>query len=595
VKLLPEGLPPLSGRVGASIRGLYLALLALTLAAIGIGGFMSARDFFVTTPNNLEFGFVTATGSPTAPGRRQVRIQTATSEDARRSGIRSDDIILSVNGTAVPLDAAEHDIGRLTGATRGEAATVVTRSVDGTVRTHRLPRQADAASAEIPGTGLNGWQRSALLFGADNLKLLLFVAAAVLLYLRRRSDAVALLFGTAFLMYCHMSASASWFWYWLNFDNARYFAGIIFYATLVTALTAFPDGRFTSRWSSALTLFAGPSVVLMSIAGWQWRLISARTAALYSFALLFSALAALVLRYRRLPVGTERQQIKWAVFGFSGAILIMAAGWGLQAAGIFFLPSQGAPGFIGGIVLGTLCWLLFPLGLLISLLRYRLYDAEAAISRSAAYSFLTILLVTGFAGAKKALELFGEQYFEGAASALSGGIAAAAAALTIAPLHRKVATWTEERFQKALIEMRRGLPELVGDLRETARLPELAQAALERIEKGVRATQSALVVEGTIVAARGGGDESLPVSVPLAREDGAEFGKILLGPRPDGSFYSKNELAALGEVAGPVARAVRIVRDREAAAAAHAAEISGLKARLGALEDRLGEIPLAAE
>ncbi|HEY0013816.1 MAG TPA: hypothetical protein VGB79_13310 [Allosphingosinicella sp.] len=591
---LPRALPPLAGRTGAAIRAAYLALLALTLAALAVGGFMSARDYFVTTPNNLAFGLVTGTGSTTAPDPRQVRIYMATSEAARRSGILKDDIVLAVNGTRVPADAGEHVIGRLTGATGGDVAVVVTRSRDGTVRTHRLPRQAGAFSAEIPGTGLNGWQRSALLFGSDHLKLALSLAAAILLYLRRRSDPVALLFGTAFLTFCLMSGSAFWFWHTLRLDNATHVVSILFYSTLLTALSAFPDGRFTSRWTSALALVGGPSVFLLWIAGWQWRLVTNMQLTIYSSAILLASVVALVLRYRRLPVGLERQQIKWAVFGIAGAILIMTAAWLLSVTGVFFVPGQGAPAFIGSILVGTVSWSLIPIGLLVSLLRYRLYDADAAISRSAAYTVLTLLLVAGFAVAKKGLEMAGERYFEGAAGAISGGLAAAAAAMLIAPMHRKVAEWTEQRFQKALIRMRDGLPELVGDLRETARLRELAETVLERIGDGVRATRAALVVDGHAIAERGGAGET-PVSLPLRREDGSAFGAILLGPRPDGSLYGKLERQALDEVTGPVARAVRIVREREAAAEAHAAEMAELKARLAALEERLGEVPLAAE
>jgi hypothetical protein len=282
------------------------------------------------------------------------------------------------------------------------------------------------------------------------------------------------------------------------------------------------------------------------------------------------------------------------VFGIAAAILIMTAAWLLSVTGVFFVPGQGAAGFIGSILVSTVSWSLIPIGLLVSLLRYRLYDADAAISRSAAYTFLTLLLFAGFAVAKKGLEMAGERYFEGAAGAVSGGLAAAAAAMLIAPMHRKVANWTEQRFQKALIAMRDGLPDLVGDLRETARLRELADTVLERIAGGVRATRAALVVDGEAVASRGEAGET-PVTLPLKREDGSEFGAILLGPRPDGSLYGKLERQALDEVAGPVARAVRIVREREAAAEAQAAEMAELKARLAALEDRLGEVPLAAE
>ncbi|MGH8575264.1 MAG: hypothetical protein ACREX8_22240, partial [Gammaproteobacteria bacterium] len=64
-------------------------------------------------------------------------------------------------------------------------------------------------------------------------------------------------------------------------------------------------------------------------------------------------------------------------------------------------------------------------------------------------------------------------------------------------------------------------------------------------------------------------------------------GWILLGPRPDGSFYGKDEQEALAEIAGPVARAVQIVRTRERHEATARAEAGELKARIARLEEKL--------
>jgi hypothetical protein len=71
-------------------------------------------------------------------------------------------------------------------------------------------------------------------------------------------------------------------------------------------------------------------------------------------------------------------------------------------------------------------------------------------------------------------------------------------------------------------------------------------------------------------------------------------GWILLGPRPDGSFYGKDEQEALSEIADPVARAVQIVLLREAreaearrAADATREDMSAMSARISALEAAL--------
>ncbi|HEY0411828.1 MAG TPA: hypothetical protein VGD66_01645 [Allosphingosinicella sp.] len=591
---LPAALPPLEGRFGAALRGAFLGLAGLTLLMLAWGGWLAATDFFVTVPNNLAFGFVTGSGSPTAPDTRQVRVFAASSDAARRSGLKRDDIILSVDGHAVPAHASEHDIGRLTGAVKGDVATIVTRSTDGAMRVHRLPRQPDAWSEKVAGTGLTGWQRSALLFGADELRLLFLAAAALLLYRSRRRDPVALLFGTVLLLFCHVSGSGFWFWHRLGVDGYKPWLASFLYALLAVALSAFPDGRFPSRWTRWLVAGGVPLFVALAL----FQLLTGRLP-LYlpswlTIALLLACGLGLVLRFRGLPRGTERQQAKWAVAGAASYILLTAA---VAVPRLLLFGAEPGPAmFVASVLAGAAASILLPLGLLVSLLRYRLYDAEAAISRSAAYSILTLGLLIGFAASKKGLELFAEHLFEGSAAALSGGVAAAIAALMITPLHHKVTRWAEERFHKALIAMRRLLPDEVGDLRETAGLAELGEAVLARIERGVRATRLALVVEGHAVATRnlgaGGppvetGDPRFPVVLELRRPEGEPLGAILLGPRPDGSLYGKDERRALETIAGPVARDVDVVLRREAAARARAAEIGRLKTRIRALETRL--------
>lgn len=216
---------------------------------------------------------------------------------------------------------------------------------------------------------------------------------------------------------------------------------------------------------------------------------------------------------------------------------------------------------------------------------HRLSRTATRLGRKAA-AFLTLLLVTAFAAVKQGLELFAQLWFDGAASIASSGIAAAAAAALITPLHNRVVRWSDAKFQKPLTRMRSELPGLVGDLRETAQLREIAETIVERVQAGVRATRAAIELDGRVVAARGGEGER-PVRIELRLDEGPGVGALLLGPRPDGSLYRREERAALAEVAGPVARALRIVSEREAGARVRDAEMAELRERLRLIEERL--------
>ena len=77
-----------------------------------------------------------------------------------------------------------------------------------------------------------------------------------------------------------------------------------------------------------------------------------------------------------------------------------------------------------------------------------------------------------------------------------------------------------------------------------------------------------------------------PLRVRLCIESGDEpetIGWLLLGPRPDGSFFGRDEREALAHVAGPVARAIHIAQLREQ-------REEQAERRLGALETLIGKL-----
>jgi hypothetical protein len=228
---------------------------------------------------------------------------------------------------------------------------------------------------------------------------------------------------------------------------------------------------------------------------------------------------------------------------------------------------------------------------------------------------LTLGFVALFAGAEKLSEIVGERYFEHSVGIAAGAIGAAVAATCIVPLHNRVHRWAERRFQKPLIRLREGLPECLADLRDTASVGQIAEAVMKRVEAGVRSTREAVLIidkrklqiAGVHGVSRGDvrawqrrwtapaddsalecdrKDISFPVRLRLGIETADEpetIGWLLLGPRPDGSLFGKDEREALAHVAGPVARAIHIAQLREARAAR-------TESRMDALENMVARL-----
>ncbi|QNP42763.1 hypothetical protein H9L15_11695 [Sphingomonas daechungensis] len=146
------------------------------------------------------------------------------------------------------------------------------------------------------------------------------------------------------------------------------------------------------------------------------------------------AVATLFARIRQTPEGDARQQIKWALFGFSGYAFFLAAALTMDGAKLHVssFGSQMLLELLGGLSFG-LAFLTLQLGLLIALLRFRLYDAEAVISRSANFALITLGVAAVFAATADGLKQIILNYYGNTGSTAPVVFAAAIATVVISP------------------------------------------------------------------------------------------------------------------------------------------------------------------
>jgi hypothetical protein len=435
------------------------------------------------------------------------------------------------------------------------------------------------------------------------------LVSAWLLYKRKRYDVVSSMVSLAILLTMGTEQPSAAFLALVaglpeSVHSTLYDLANIF---LIGGILLFPHGRLSPRITLAL-LAALP--LLLFLRGDFYR----------SFLIAAMAASVLLFLWRlRTAAGDERQQLKWAVFGFSGYAFFLGASLtaDMLKAGAPSLGQQLALEVAAGFAFG-LAFLLLQAGLLVALLRYRLYDAEVAISRSASFALIALILAGIFAatmeGVKEViLRLFGRD-----AGSIAPIVGAALSTVMINPVYERVQAWAEQRFQRRLVEMRRDLPDCLRDLRHFASLPELVEEVLKRISAGVRSARLALVLDGRPAGTRGTdvaqveawlertaldpacssgvetGDAFFPLRRPLSLDDGTCLGWVLLGPHPDRSRLSTAELDAVGELAGPLARAVRVVLAREARERSIAETLAGQQSRIDALARQLAAMPASS-
>ena len=443
------------------------------------------------------------------------------------------------------------------------------------------------------------------ILGLRLVKSAVLIAVATILFRRRCRDPVTAMLSLAFLLWTVSSS--------IDFAAASIWAVLIDrcrFLLFALALLLFPAGDWRPGWTrpTALTIVA---TFLLGIAEAVGLIVSSLYLPI-AIGCVLAALAALFARYRGTEPGVQKQQLKWVTLGLAvGIALILAARAGAELSAGMTMPMIGTIAIEGLFQLGII---VLALGFLISLLRFRLYDADAAISRSAIYAALTLSLVGTFAACEALIELLGQRYLGSDIGSVSGAVSAAVAAVLLTPLHGRISGWAEQYFQHDLVVLKQELPDLLITLSGGASVKRLATAVLPCIEQAVQSTRIAMIVDGRLVATQGinpsaarkllrnwqppttmeligrGDEDAFPLQLALRCPHGSVRGWLLLGPRPDGSFYGKDDLEALTEIAPPLQRNLFLVAEREIELARQRRIFNGLNRSMAALSDRLDRV-----
>ena len=162
----------------------------------------------------------------------------------------------------------------------------------------------------------------------------------------------------------------------------------------------FPDGRFVPRWT--VVLFASFGVVVLMDAIAPFSTAQASSASLIAVAgwLVCAAAGFLsqIYRYRRVSTHAQRQQTKWVTFGFV-CVFAVALPWAIFVEFAPLLPGPTRLIFNLTVLLQNVVIALFPVTVVVSILRYRLYDIDVIIRKSLQYGVLSVLLILVYFGA----------------------------------------------------------------------------------------------------------------------------------------------------------------------------------------------------
>jgi hypothetical protein len=318
------------------------------------------------------------------------------------------------------------------------------------------------------------------------------LALGLLLFLRRSDDRMALFCAFALVTFGNALP-------WYNFNNGsivpslaanatlRVVALVLFgtgEASLVILFYLFPSGRFAPRWTRwcALVVVA----YWLAVVFFPTLPSNAGGPATYMIPLsLLSAVVVQVYRYRYVSTPRERQQTKWALFGFALAILLLVVSIPIS----FLVPSsiQNDP------VLGNLnpvfavALPLIPSFLAIAVLRSRLWDIDTLINKALVYGLLTSLLGALYVGLIIGLEsLVGLFSVQAAGNQLILVVSTLVIAALFQPMHKRIQNSIDRRFYRRKYDAAKTLAAFSVTLRNEVDLEQLREQLLGAVEETMR-------------------------------------------------------------------------------------------------------------
>jgi len=261
---------------------------------------------------------------------------------------------------------------------------------------------------------------------------------------------------------------------------------------LLTFLFRFPNGKLRPRWGGWLIVGVGVTALIVL------PLVFAEDIFIYIFLIAsLVGVGAQAYRFRVVSTAAERQQAKWVAVGALGPIASM--GWWffvLLPHGI--LSTANASGFyLFSVLLGWLLPFLLPLGIAISILRYRLWDIDIIIRRTLIYSMLTVLLGMMYLGGVVILQSLFVRLTGQAQSQLVTVVTTLLIAALFLPLRSRVQNFIDRRFYRRKYDASKTLADFAEAARDEVELETLTGKLVQVVDETMQPTGASLWLKST--------------------------------------------------------------------------------------------------
>jgi hypothetical protein len=317
------------------------------------------------------------------------------------------------------------------------------------------------------------------------LGMLLVSGVAAVLVWRRSDDWMALLVALTFVLLPLMLTPVLWglTGVWQVLAQGARGAGFLAFVLLVGL---FPSGRFVPRWLW-LPVVAG-ALVEDTLGSTLPQVVSL----LLILCIVLSLSASQIYRYRRLSTPVQRQQTKWAVYGFVLTLLVNQLFWQTYGA----IPALHQPASLYALLAFPDAFLMIAIVAVffgVAILRSRLFNIDVIIRRTLVYGTLTAVLAAVYFALVISLQaLVGTV---NRAASHSPVIVVASTLLIAAlfnPVRRRTQATIDRRFYRRRYDAAQTVATFGATLRSELDLAQLSAQLLALVEETIQPSQVTL-------------------------------------------------------------------------------------------------------
>ncbi len=266
-------------------------------------------------------------------------------------------------------------------------------------------------------------------------------------------------------------------------------------ACLMALFYIFPDGRFEPHWTRWLAglwiayMVAGlffPDMRILNAFGRGIRPADVPTL-IWGLSWAVIGMSAQLYRYRRVSNMVQRQQTKWAVFGFASFLAGVTLGIALLGTASEVSNGPGPGQLLISVTLILVAVLTIPASIAFSILRYRLFDIDLIIRRTLQYSLLSGLLALVYFGLIIILQgLFttvSSSFGFAQDSPLITVLSTLAIAALFLPLRRRVQDFIDKRFYRRKYDAAKVIADFAATARDETDLDALTARLVEVVDE----------------------------------------------------------------------------------------------------------------